>query len=72
MAGVTQPFIVMAKYIIEKPWSFTVKEGDVIETDNLHPSLAAHVRKLPEQDSGKLEVATPSRRGRQRQDDSEE
>lgn len=60
----------MEKYIIEKPWSFTVKEGDIIETENLHRSLAAHVRKIPEPDEGKFEVATPKRGRKIKQDDS--
>jgi hypothetical protein len=55
----------MAKYEVIKPWSFTVKAGDVIETDNLHPSLVPHVRKLPEM---VMEVATPVR-GRPRKEE---
>lgn len=71
MAGVTRPIVVMAKYVIEKPWSFSVKAGDVIETDNLHPSLASHVRKLPDDKPKELEVATPKRRGRKPADGEE-
>jgi hypothetical protein len=55
----------MAKYEVVKPWAFTVKAGDVIETDSLHPSLVPHVRKLPEL---VMEVATPVQRGRPRKE----
>lgn len=62
----------MAKYLITKPWSFTVKSGDVIESDDLHPSLTAHVQRLPDDDEKELEVATPSKRGRKPKSEQEQ
>lgn len=62
----------MARYEVVKPWSFSVSVGDVIETDALHPSLVAHVRKMPEvEPAAKLEVATPQR-GRPKKDKQQE
>ena len=46
----------MKKYLVVNPW-LGVKKGDVIETDSIHPAIAADV-KLIEEDR-KLEVATP-------------
>lgn len=53
----------MPKYRVTKPYNHEVKVGDYITTDNLHPSLLAHVVLA---DEGKLEVATPAETEAQR------
>lgn len=47
------------KYTVVRPW-FGVAAGTVIERDNLHPSLKAHVTPFLEaKNEAVLEVATP-------------
>lgn len=56
----------MAKYEVIIPW-LGVTQGEVIETDSLHPAIRANVRDLPadafkpasEQEPKQLEVSTP-------------
>ncbi|EJA3078712.1 hypothetical protein MYD35_004113 [Cronobacter sakazakii] len=46
------------KYEVTKPWH-GVSLGDVVELENLHPSLKSHVRKLSGKASAELTPATP-------------
>ncbi|EJQ8906826.1 hypothetical protein N0O96_004226, partial [Cronobacter sakazakii] len=41
------------KYEVTKPWH-GVSLGDVVELENLHPSLKSHVRKLSGKASAEL------------------
>lgn len=48
----------MAKYEVIRPWH-GVKEGDIVDLKEVHPSLQPRVRKLAGQAEPALEVATP-------------
>jgi len=51
----------MVRVRVISPWDFSVKVGDELTLQSLHPALEHHVVVLEELE---LEVATPSKRGR--------
>lgn len=47
------------KYEVIKPWH-GVAVGDVVQLENVHPSLKSHVRKLSDKASAELVPSTPN------------
>ena len=45
------------KYFVVNPWRKGMQVGETFETENLHPSLANHVRLVVEEE--KLEIPEP-------------
>lgn len=64
----------MSKYEVVRPW-IGVAQGDTVEFETLHPSLAPNVRPLRGESAGELLPATPEatsgKRGRQKADTEE-
>lgn len=48
----------MAKYEVIRPWH-GVKQGDIVDLKEVHPSLKPRVRLVAGQKKPELEVATP-------------
>ena len=42
----------MPTYVVTRPWNATVKKGQRLDLETLHPSLVAHVVLLPEDPDG--------------------